>query len=100
MINLKPIKLTISQATEKLPRIDRCRCDTCGAEQSPEEAIDDYGHHDGWEMPPYNQQLCSKCKDGYIDDYWPSNKSLAEAEEFYKSMSPEDRERYFFGEWK
>ncbi|CAM0086946.1 hypothetical protein VPHK491_0230 [Vibrio phage K491] len=76
-----------------------CRCDTCLAEMPTASAIDDHGHHDGWEMPPYTMYMCPLCTDGYMEDFWPSHESYmnwrTETE-----LSPEEFKRLYYGDWQ
>lgn len=94
---MNPVRIEISQESMDIdtsPELDLCRCDTCRKEMSPTEAINDYGCHNGWEYPPYNIQLCPYCEDGYIDDYYPSEKSLAR---YIDSLDSEQREHFLHG---
>lgn len=60
------------------PVLDICRCGSCYKVMLTKNAIEDYGYHDGWEMKPYSEYLCPYCEDGYIEDFWASNKSVKE----------------------
>lgn len=60
------------------PTLDLCRCDTCKKVLLSKNAIPDYGYHDGYELKPYTEYLCPHCDTGYIDDFWPSSRSIKE----------------------
>lgn len=46
------------------------RCSVCGTRWPVSVLIQDYGHHDGWELPAYLIHECPKCPDGgCVDDY-------------------------------
>ena len=59
------------------PKLDRCKCSECGRKMDVSDCIQDHGHHNGWEMPPYTEILCPYCEDGgCVDDFWYSTAEL------------------------
>ena len=61
------------------PVLDMCKCGNCYRTMKVSECEQDYGHHDGWEMPAYTEILCPHCDDGgCVDDFWPSDESIKE----------------------
>ena len=50
---------------------DMCKCSECGGKFNVSDCLSEWGHHDGWEMPAYNEISCPKCEDGgCVDDYF------------------------------
>jgi len=92
ILNIKPSPISL------WPKLDTCRCGSCKTEMPVDSALQDYGNHDGWELPAYTIHLCPLC-DGDIDDYWPSWEShfkwRTETE-----LTPEEFKRMYFGDWE
>ncbi len=60
-----------------LDKPDLCKCSTCEKTFKISDCHQDYGHHNGWEMPAYNEITCPECEDGgCVDDYFFSDKLL------------------------
>lgn len=58
------------------------KCGDCGGTFKAKELSSDYDHHNGWELPAYEQHICPVCPDGgNIDDYFDSvNDTVSPAE--------------------
>lgn len=51
-------------------------CSSCGGHFTDKTWISDFGYHDGWEMPPYEEIICPVCVDGgCIDDFFTLEES-------------------------
>lgn len=70
-------KLARTSKTHVLP--DMCKCSTCGKAFYISECPQEYGHHDGWEMPAYTEISCPECEDGgCVDDFFYSDEANLE----------------------
>lgn len=69
--------LRVSSPVE--PKPDMCKCYECNYEFEVDTCIKDFGHHNGWELPPYTEILCPVCEDGgEINDFWFSEDVLSQ----------------------
>lgn len=74
MLDLNNLVTVIIEADKVRPKYDLCCCSNCQITFKVSDCEADFGHHDGWEMPPYTVHICPNCEDGgSIDDYWYSN---------------------------
>lgn len=60
----------------RYPELDMGTCCECGFSGKVSAFIAEM-EQDGWENPEYLVHWCPKCEDGAIDDYFPSEESLA-----------------------
>jgi len=52
-----------------------CKCTSCNTVHKVADCETEHGYHDGHEMAPYTEILCSKCEDGgCIDDFFLDEK--------------------------
>jgi hypothetical protein len=50
--------------------LDMCKCSDCRGTFKVVDCPQEYGHHDGWEMPAYNEIYCPECSDGGCVDFF------------------------------
>lgn len=59
---------------------DMCKCSECEEVFKVSKCDQEYGHHDGWEMPSSIHTLCPVCEDGgCIDDFFFSKENQNES---------------------
>ena len=94
MINLRSLLARVKQERDG-PVMDECRCTVCHKDFAVADCIHDYGHHDGWEMPPYTEIQCPECEcGGCIEDFWSSEKAIIEHGEYLREHKPCQFEEY------
>ena len=70
--------MPVSVGGNALPNLDMCKCSSCEVTFKVCDTISEYGHHDGWEMPAYNEHSCPNCEDGGCIDSFFYSKELEE----------------------